>query len=257
MSRAGNVDVTATYSAVLDAACCTAQAPVRVTGGVITQGVSEARLSRATPGSGGTSGPWRRVSGPGPWALVNKSEDQREWWIISESSSCHLKLLKTTLLPSMLQSPPHPVMPSSQPMSMPPPPQRDPDQTWRRGVTYLTDPTHFIPCCHRTEPSFVCILHHCKSRMQTLFPPAGPWCWTCRCSGCWWPCSPWRCWWCTWSQMSSLILTSRTYLDSGHMALESTLKMFVWHPFLSHPFQLPLPPSQVCRVPARVCLFPS
>ena len=78
MSRAGDVDVTPTYSAVLDAAGCTAQPPVRVSAGVITQGVSEAGLAWAAPGAGGAGGPWRRVSGPGPGALVNKSEDQRE-----------------------------------------------------------------------------------------------------------------------------------------------------------------------------------
>lgn len=35
------------------------------------------------------------------------------------------KFVMVTLDPSMLHSPPHPVMPSSQPMSMPPPPQRE------------------------------------------------------------------------------------------------------------------------------------
>ena len=34
------------------------------------------------------------------------------------------------------------------------------------------------------------------------------------------------------------------HLDSGHMALESTLKMLVWQPFLSQLFQLPLPPPK-------------
>ena len=42
MSWAGDVDVAATYSAGLDATGITAQAPVRVSGGVITPGVNEA-----------------------------------------------------------------------------------------------------------------------------------------------------------------------------------------------------------------------
>ena len=65
-SGAGNVDVTATYSAVLDATGGAAQAPVWVSGGVIAQGVSKAGLAGATSGAGGVSGPWWGVSGSGP-----------------------------------------------------------------------------------------------------------------------------------------------------------------------------------------------
>ena len=68
MSWAGDVDVAATYSAVLDAACITAQAPVRVSGGVITQGVSEAFCAGATSGTRGIGGPGRRVSRSGTWS---------------------------------------------------------------------------------------------------------------------------------------------------------------------------------------------
>ena len=45
------------------------------------------------------------------------------------SPSSSLKLEKETLCESMGQSPQQPVIPSSQPMSIPPPPQREPDQT--------------------------------------------------------------------------------------------------------------------------------
>ena len=47
----------------------------------------------------------------------------------------YLKFENLTELPSMLQSPPQPVMPSSQPMSIPPPPHREPDQTWVHDMT--------------------------------------------------------------------------------------------------------------------------
>ena len=67
-----DVDVPAAYSAVLDTTGRTAQAPVRVSAGVITQGVSEARLAGATPGAGGVSGAWRGVSGSGTRALIHK-----------------------------------------------------------------------------------------------------------------------------------------------------------------------------------------
>ena len=54
MSWAGDVDVTATYSTVLDTTGSTAQAPVRVSGGVITQGVNKGYC--VTKFTSGTSG---------------------------------------------------------------------------------------------------------------------------------------------------------------------------------------------------------
>ena len=68
MSWAGDVDVTATYSTVLDTTGSTAQAPMRVSGGVITQGVSKAFSARATSGTRGVGGPWGRVSRSRPWS---------------------------------------------------------------------------------------------------------------------------------------------------------------------------------------------
>ena len=68
MSWAGDVDVAATNSAVLDTTGSTAQAPVRVSGGVITQGVSEAFCAGVTSGTRGIGGSWRRVSRSRPWS---------------------------------------------------------------------------------------------------------------------------------------------------------------------------------------------
>ena len=68
MSWAGDVDVAATYSAVLDTTGSTAQAAVRVSSGVITQGVSEAFCAGATSGTRGVGGSWRRVSWSRPWS---------------------------------------------------------------------------------------------------------------------------------------------------------------------------------------------
>ena len=45
---------------------------MRVSGRVITQGVSEARLAWTTPGARGVSGARRGVSGPGTRALIHK-----------------------------------------------------------------------------------------------------------------------------------------------------------------------------------------
>ena len=93
MSWAGDVDVAATYSAVLDAACSTAQSPVRVSGGVITQGVSEAFCAWATSGTRGVGGSWRRVSR----SVWNSTQDgDKQIHQEAKVSRCHTPHLSST-----------------------------------------------------------------------------------------------------------------------------------------------------------------
>ena len=106
---------------------------------------------------------------------------------IPAPSSRSLKLEKETLLPSMLHSPPQPVMPSSQFMSIPRVTNQKPVYTDQsEAMTYLRLPRVILttPCCHRSQPSETRSRRHCRSQNQTRCRPAPPRRWPCCCSGC-------------------------------------------------------------------------
>ena len=97
-------------------------------------------LAPQQPGWGGLVGPGGpAVVGPGdgpePSSTSLQTRSEHVFLTCRIDIFIYLKLENLTELPSMLQSPPQPVMPSSQPMSIPPPPHREPDQTWAHDMT--------------------------------------------------------------------------------------------------------------------------